>query len=205
MSPCPGTSWVSRRSYVRARAVSLPLRSIGQLARHPSARRRLPQGTAAVLLPRPAAPLFKEAHFFTQRVSKARHPFRPWMPEDRYVRELLGAANATSDTWRRAAFEASPSYVRNGAKVAPAVRAVLPWVRVVMLLREPISRATSALVHMHERHETRGEGKPSHTACLAAGGDVFPCLVRMLERDNYSDGLAGWLRAFPARQVFAIQ
>lgn len=65
--------------------------------------------------------------------------------ERHYVAAVLGAAGAGPGVFHAAAaYEASASYAREGAAgLAARLAAELPWARVVLSLREPVSRALS--------------------------------------------------------------
>lgn len=113
----------------------------------------------------------------------------------KYIKQTLLLDRALAADLRVAAVEASTHYGRNGHMLAPRLRAVMPWLKIVVSLREPISRAISMLAHNLDKHET---------GCLTKK-DVYKCLSRDLGRENYSQPLQGWLEAYPREQVYLIQ
>ncbi|KAL4418907.1 hypothetical protein ABPG77_004060 [Micractinium sp. CCAP 211/92] len=112
-----------------------------------------------------------------------------------YIKQTMLLDRALEADLRVAAVEASTHYGRNGHVLAPRLRRALPWLRVVISLREPISRAISMLAHNLDKHDT---------GCLTKK-DVYKCLSRDLGRENYSQPLQGWLDAYPREQVYLIQ
>ncbi len=81
--------------------------------------------------------------------------------------------NASAASFRHAIFEASADYSEEGAQAARAVRAALPWVRIVASLREPISRAISWENGLAAYAHTR------RVACMAEeGAELYSCLAR---------------------------
>lgn len=102
----------------------------------------------------------------------------------------------------KAAFESSTHVVRKGETMAPALHKLVPWVKIVINVREPISRAASMLIHMKDVYQ---EG------CLAEK-DLGYCLharsqIRGL-RDGtttYYDALSSWFSHWPAEQILVVQ
>lgn len=127
------------------------------------------------------------------------------------MRRVLRANRYTAYDGQMACYEASTHYSRSGVEVAPTVAAVFPWVRVVALLRDPISRAASMLVHMYDKNITSSVGPGG---CLAQRKmDMGGCLLEFSQISNddwggptnYSTPLKAWLDAFPSDQVFLGQ
>lgn len=115
-------------------------------------------------------------------------------------------------------FEASTHYGMNGAALAPKLHKVFPWVKIVISMREPISRAMSLLIHM-------ADPKSGHRlGCMAEpNADLYTCLMtdsqlvgrkksakntpRFLKMagKNYSAPVKSWLEAYGKDQVFLVQ
>lgn len=77
---------------------------------------------------------------------------------------------------------------------------ILPWVKLVASLREPISRAFSVLAH-RASSENRG--------CLTdIEVDLYTCLTREIldptEGATYTQAMSQWVRAFPKEQVLVV-
>jgi hypothetical protein len=94
-----------------------------------------------------------------------------------------------------AAVEASTHYGKNGRALAEPLARLLPWLRVVISMREPISRALSMAAHLLDKHD---EG------CLTRNG-AFRCLDKALRQEGYAEPLQAWLEAFPTEQIYLIQ
>jgi hypothetical protein len=97
--------------------------------------------------------------------------------------------------------------------MAPALRRTLPWVKVVIGLREPISRAAGMVLH---------KAKSMNNACLKKSGNtLFSCVDAELRGHargssskyqyvtspygNYSAPLRYWVESFPSKQLLVLQ
>jgi len=92
--------------------------------------------------PQILAPTPKEPGYWAWP-SLARVASEPW-----YVRSVLHAGEACSRDFGVATFDATAYYLQWDSAVAAALRRSAPWTKIVLLLREPISRAMSWLQHM---------------------------------------------------------
>lgn len=91
--------------------------------------------------------------------------------------------------------ESSPGYTGPGHPEVPhRIRALLPDVRLVHLVRDPVDRALSQWRH-HVRDGT--EPRPAAEAVLDPGSQY-------LERSRYAGQLAPYLALFPAEQVLVV-
>ena len=97
--------------------------------------------------------------------------------------------------------------------VAAGIRSELPWLRLVLSMREPISREISGRVHLMELN-TRAQGPPPtmHNECLrllAQGkASMYQCVLPHLTETNatrYAESLEAWLAAWPRDQLHVIQ
>ena len=166
-------------------------RSVQALARHPAV----------------AAPFRKEVHFFDYPDSHRRGPL--WYRAHFSLRRQLGPRG-------RIAFEASPYYLTH--PLAPErVAALLPGVRLVALVREPVARAFS-----HWRHNVRlGREKASfeeavrreeeRTAGEAARLETDPGLYSFahqnhtyLARGRYLEYLDRWVDRFGRERLLVL-
>jgi hypothetical protein len=131
-----------------------------------------------------------------------------------YLREVLKLPKFVAGGGAAAHFEASTHYVRSGDRLAPSLRRQMPWLRVVVSLREPISRATSMLIHKSFRKS--GAPIPGAAAAggCASGAELGACLLAFSQisgnpagasSTNYSHPLAAWTRGWPLEQLHVIQ
>ncbi|KAI7845460.1 hypothetical protein COHA_001010 [Chlorella ohadii] len=136
----------------------------------------------------------KEPEFFTDGCNL--EPLAcPADKQREYVLETMKLGEYISSGGNKAAIEGSTHYGRNGDRLAAGLAEVFPHLKVIISLREPISRALSMQAHMADVHE---EG------CLAASGaDVAECALQ--EMPDYFPQLLAWLDAFPSKQVMLIQ
>lgn len=145
-------------------------------------------------------PAHKEPEHFTKECKY--NPPEDCSKEDakKYVRETLKLDEFISSKGQLAAFESSTHVVRN--PMAPALHKLIPWAKVVINVREPISRAASMLIHMLDVYN---EG------CLAEN-DLGYCLharsqIRGLKdgTTTYYDALAHWFTHWPEDQIHIVQ
>ena len=124
-----------------------------------------------------------------------------------YITRTLRSLWYSGHDGRLAQYEASTHYSRNGHRMAAGVYEVFPWVKIVALLREPISRAASMLVHLVDKNVTAG-------GCLAANNmDMGHCLLTQshISGDHWGGPteyflpLKSWVEVFPREQVFLSQ
>jgi hypothetical protein len=113
--------------------------------------------------------------------------------------------------------EASPYYIWD-ARVAPRVRAVVPEVKAILLLRDPVERAWS---HYWERRSNGVEPLSFADAIHAEDDRTEGELERMADdpgyyseafdfytyrqRGNYLPQLQNWLRHFPREQLLVLR
>lgn len=170
----------------------------------------------------------KETRFFNV-VGNCSHPdspTRPWgcdkAQEERYLLRTLARDAVVQSGLTRAAFEASTDYSWMPAMVASGIRRELPWLKLVVSMREPISTAISGAVHRMEIIAQFVGTWPDWWVpepadeCLdrlrlgRTGTSMADCLRIRLGTDksrwfDYSLAIAGWLHAFPAEQLHVIQ
>ena len=103
----------------------------------------------------------------------------------------------------KGSFEGSTHIVRAGNELAPRLLRMMPWLKLIVNLREPISRAASMLIHNEDRN---GMG------CLSRR-DMGTCLLKSSQITNpsddgpasYYDALYPWVNTWPANQLLIIQ
>lgn len=156
-------------------------------------------------------PLAKEVNFFDQNYARGQRWYRMHFPiarTDELGRSLPAGASC---------IEASPHYMFE-PEVAARARILLPDLKAIFLLRNPVARAYSHYHHEVRRgRETRtfeesialeiqqqsGAGRASSTATKQHGGSMPRRTY--LARGVYVDQLRNWRAHFPAEQTLAIE
>lgn len=118
-----------------------------------------------------------------------------------YLVEILNLAEVAQAQMTKAAFDGSTHYVMEGEWLAQQVAQELPWVKMVVSLREPISQ--SLAMHLHNLSHNR-------TASCWDENErrVYACLVDALEeekRARYGPKLAQWMAAYPRERLHILQ
>jgi hypothetical protein len=162
-------------------------------------------------------PWEKEPEFFSNTCG---YDIASCSPEDikDYIQRMLRVHRYAAYDGTMASYEASTHYSRAGVTLAPQLLKEMPWLKVILLLREPISRASSMLVHIYDKNQMiKGMGAGG---CLKKYGmDLGHCLLtssqitqkegvrtnRGLFSNNYSTPLQAWLETFPRDQIYVGQ
>ena len=119
-------------------------------------------------------------------------------PEERvreYIQDTLRVEGFAKDKAQRAVFEATPRIMDLGPVFADTMYDLMPWVRLISSMREPISRSISKYVMLWDKgvnssciHEN------SLVYCL--GKDDTPIMGNPKD-SYYSRPLKAWLDTFP--------
>lgn len=160
--------------------------------------------------PNVARPWEKEPEFFSETCG---YDIEKCDPEDTrdYIQRILRVNRYAAYDGQVANYEASTHYSRAGRKLAPQLIKEMPWLKVILLLREPISRASSMLVHILDKNMMIKNVGPG--GCLKKYEmDLGHCLLTSSQisgqksfSSNYSSPLTGWLEAFPKGQIYIGQ
>jgi len=128
----------------------------------------------------------------------------PLYASQRYINTTLRLHEFIEAEGRLSTFEASTHIVRAGDYLAPAMSEILPWVKLVISLREPISRAASMLIHLKDLNKGGCLMTKKLGECLLTESQIngAPSGARTT---NYSFPVMTWLDAYPAEQVHVIQ
>lgn len=137
---------------------------------------------------------WKEVHYFDKHWERGADWYRSWFPPE----EELAGGLLTG--------EATP-YLLFHPVSAERVRATLPDVRLIALLREPVARACS-----HYRHECRlgyeSLSLPAAFAAeaerLASGEDWDERHYSYVSRGEYAGQLRRWFDLYPREQFFIV-
>lgn len=148
-------------------------------------------------------PTVKEPEFFTDDCNDAPPHGCPANATERYLRETLPMAEFLASKGKSMPVEASTHIVRSNESVIRGLRESVPWVKLVISMREPISRAASMLIHMHERRKK---------GCFHYRGDLGYCLSKRSQvmhpeagPDGYAAPMRAWLQEWPADQIHVVQ
>lgn len=143
------------------------------------------------------APSAKEPNFFTAHCEDDAHTCS-LQEQETYVTSTLHLGIALQARLFMATFEGSVHYSLAGEWLAPQLRELMPWVKLVLSLREPISQAISMLKHNLDHDRT-----PS---CYSSGS-LYKCIRQKLEDpdERYTPRLQAWVDAFPREQLFVMQ
>lgn len=157
--------------------------------------------------PQISGPAWKEVSFFDRHYGRGEHWYRGQFPSRPWLRLTGGRSHLVG--------EASPSYVLH--PLAPdRVRALLPTVRLVVLLRDPVDRALSHYHHSvalrrealsfeealdREPERTDGEhARLGDTSYFSQPWWDFTYLAR----GRYAEQLERWLAVFPRQQLLVL-
>ena len=134
-----------------------------------------------------------------------------------YIQRMLRVHRYAAYDGEMASYEASTHYSRAGMTLAPQLLKEMPWLKVILLLREPISRAASMLVHILDKNQNiKGQGPGGCLKkynmdlghCLLTASQITQKSVRNnhgLFANNYSAPLQAWLETFPRDQIYVGQ
>ncbi|CAN5845011.1 hypothetical protein BH23ACT4_BH23ACT4_15420 [soil metagenome] len=138
----------------------------------------------------------KELHFFDRHFDRGANWYRSWFP-------LKGSSRGTSG-------ESSPTYLMEPG-VPERVAGLLPDVRLIVMLRDPVERAAShfslrrgkgsepksTLAATLEDEERRLQGSSRHPG----QGGAIDCYF---EQGNYIKGLRKWSEQFDREQMLVV-
>ncbi|EFN58048.1 hypothetical protein CHLNCDRAFT_142285 [Chlorella variabilis] len=116
-----------------------------------------------------------------------------------YVVDVLNLAEAAQSQFTRAAFEGSTHYVLEADWFAERLAATMPWLRVVVSMRDPISQAIA--MHLHNI----AHGRPANCTADLEEKSIYHCVRRSLKaRSHYAPKIEKWMKAFPRREQLHI-
>ncbi|KAL4515680.1 hypothetical protein Ndes2437B_g07106 [Nannochloris sp. 'desiccata'] len=143
----------------------------------------------------------KESHYFTTCQHFWNHTNCMAHNTSHYIHEFLRLEDAVQSKLERVSVDASVDYAWKGGSIAPELYNLFPWIKLVVIMREPLSRLISYVrMYTQREHEIKG--------CLA-GRSMFDCLQYHLDpkeaNSNYSVPLESWFQYFPASQFHIIQ
>ncbi|KAI3428273.1 hypothetical protein D9Q98_006652 [Chlorella vulgaris] len=120
--------------------------------------------------------------------------------QQHYVVDILNLAEAAQAKMTKAAFEGSTHYVMEADWFAEQLLATMPWLKVVVSLRDPISQAIA--MHLHNV----GHGRPSNCTVEANETSIYHCIRRSLkDKSRYAPKIQKWMEHFPRDQLHILQ
>ena len=110
----------------------------------------------------------KESHYFTTCQHFWNHPNCMAHNMSHYIHEFLRLEDAVASKLQRVSVDASVDYAWKGGAIAPELYTLFPWIKIVIIMREPLSRLISYVrMYTQREHEVKG--------CLE-GRSMFDCL-----------------------------
>ena len=152
--------------------------------------------------------VLKEAHYFTSCAKSWSEPNCKANSTQDYIDNYLRIADAADNGLMAATVDASVDYAWKGEELARDIHKVFPWLKIVVMMREPISRVISYTRMWTQRGVRTSTHKDNRIAC-DDGEDLFDCLYPHLTptayTGHYAAPLEGWLKVWPADQIHVIQ
>lgn len=166
--------------------LNVSLSSCSHLGKHPQALR----------------PLNKEPEFFTNDCNNDPPKGCPEEASIKYINETLKLADFIESKGRIAPYESSTHVVRRGDVMAKKMHDLVPWAKIIISLREPISRAASMLIHMKDVYNEGCLSEENLGYCLHARSQI-----RGLKdgSTSYFEALSHWFTHWPETQIHIVQ
>jgi hypothetical protein len=123
----------------------------------------------------------KESHYFTTCQHFWNHPNCMAHNTSHYIHEFLRLEDAVASKLERVSVDASVDYAWKGGAIAPELYQLFPWIKLVVIMREPLSRLISYVrMYTQREHEVKG--------CLE-GRSMFDCLQYHLGKFRVREGV----------------
>lgn len=152
-----------------------------------------------------APPKVKEPNFFTNNCNEKPPEECPAAETRRYINRILNKKAYLESNGTLATYEASTHIVRAGLNLAPRLAKLFPWVKIVIMLREPISRAASMLIHNKDVSDLGCLARKEISYCLLHHSQLTEMTPGKYEPLTYTEAMKYWLDAFPKEQILVIQ
>jgi len=152
-----------------------------------------------------APPKVKEPNFFTDNCNEKPPEECPAADTRRYINRILNKKAYLASNGTLATYEASTHIVRAGLNLAPRLAELFPWVKIVIMLREPISRAASMLIHNKDVSDLGCLARKEISYCLLHHSQLTEMTPGKYEPLTYTEAMKYWLDAFPKEQILVIQ
>ena len=152
--------------------------------------------------------VLKEAHYFTACSKSWNDTNCKANSTQDYIDNYLRISDAVDNGLMAATVDASVDYAWKGEDLAREIYSVFPWLKIVVMMREPISRVISYTRMWTQKGVRTSTHKDNRIAC-DANEDLFECLYPHLTptayTGHYATPLEGWLKVWPADQIHVIQ
>lgn len=152
--------------------------------------------------------VLKEAHYFTACAKSWNDTNCKANSTQDYIDNYLRISDAVDNGLMAATVDASVDYAWKGEDLAREIYNVFPWLKIVVMMREPISRVISYTRMWTQKGVRTSTHKDNRIAC-DVGEDLFDCLYPHLTptayTGHYATPLEGWLKVWPADQIHVIQ
>lgn len=153
--------------------------------------------------PNVLAPIKKEPAFFTDRCEYiGRKMVCPPSKEYEYIRLYMRRDRFVENEGRELVYDATPRIFDLGPELADIMYDTMPWMKLVVSLREPISRAISKYVMFKDKFGKGCFTNETLSWCLLHDKERFYGNPR---KRYYSVPLRYWTDSFPASQIKLIQ
>ena len=156
--------------------------------------------------PQIVIPATKEAEFFTFSCNYDFPEGCSNFGSSKYIQRTLNINDFILAKGTKAAFEASTHIVRSGDMLSMSIRRYMPWLKLVVSLREPISRAASMLIHLKDLSQegclAKRDASLGH--CLLTDSQLNMALAEG-QAANYSFPMHAWLEEWPREQVYVFK
>lgn len=150
-------------------------------------------------------PMVKEPNFFPYDC-KEKPPERCSAANTtKYITKTLHLQRYIDAKGQVATFEASTHIVRAGHNLAHRMYKLMPWLRIIIQLREPISRAASMLIHNKDVNALGCLMRQDMGHCLLHHSQITEKSTTSYQPITYTEALQPWIEAFPRDQIHVIQ
>lgn len=152
--------------------------------------------------PQALRPAHKEPEFFTKDCNDNPPEGCPKNASIKYIQDTLMMKEFINSKGMIAPYESSTHVVRSGDVFAQKLNTLIPWTKLIISLREPISRAASMLIHMKDVYNEGCLSEHDLGYCLHARSQI-----RGLKdgTTSYYDALLAWFTHWPAEQIHIVQ
>ena len=150
-------------------------------------------------------PRVKEPNFF----SRDCHEKPPEQCSEKntttYINSILHKPRYIEQRGRLACMEASTHIVRAGHNLAPRMAKLMPWLKIIVQFREPISRAASMLIHNKDVNDIGCLTRSPMAHCLLHHSQLTEMQKNKYEPLTYTEAIQPWIENFPKDQIHIIQ
>jgi len=150
-------------------------------------------------------PRVKEPNFF----SRDCHEKPPEQCSEKnttnYINSILHKPKYIEQRGRIACMEASTHIVRAGHNLAPRMAKLMPWLKIIVQFREPISRAASMLIHNKDVNNVGCLTRSPMAHCLLHHSQLTEMEKNKYEPLTYTEAIQPWIENFPKDQIHIVQ